>query len=107
MKGTRIPDVCRDRREGWGRWDRLMGPEGNRRRELVAPVGAYMKVLNEDGSTWCWYIRDPHGDASSIRFEHHTVEEHEDGTITVSPSIVVTHGGLWHGWLQRGEWSPA
>jgi Family of unknown function (DUF6527) len=98
--GTRIPDVCRGHRRGWAKWDRQRG--GVRR--LVAPTGAYMRVLNEDGSTWCWYIRDPTGDASSIR-EHHQVTEHADGTITVAPSIVVRHGNRWHGWLQAGVWT--
>jgi hypothetical protein len=49
---------------------------------------------------------------------NHTVIEHEDGTITVSPSILV--GGsypfsppewaakhTWHGWLEHGVWRTA
>jgi hypothetical protein len=102
VKGTRLPDVKRDARRGWSKWDRL---QRGRRRVLVAPLGAYMKVLGPEGEVWAWYIRDPTGDVSSIRFEHHTVEEHADGTITVSPSIVVTHGNRWHGWLRAGEWT--
>ena len=35
----------------------------------------------------------------------HEVEEHDDGTITVSPSIVTSDG--WHGWLDRGVWREA
>lgn len=40
---------------------------------------------------------------------NHTVIEHEDGTITVSPSILISAGGiaLWHGWLERGVWREA
>jgi hypothetical protein len=36
----------------------------------------------------------------------HTVVEHEDRTITVSPSILITghHGKQWHGYLERGIW---
>jgi len=38
----------------------------------------------------------------------HDVVEHEDGTITVSPSILVTRRTdepqLWHGYLQQGIW---
>lgn len=35
----------------------------------------------------------------------HDVTEHPDGTITVSPSILVTsHRGRWHGYLRAGEW---
>lgn len=30
----------------------------------------------------------------------------EDGTITVSPSILISHweGRSWHGYLERGVW---
>lgn len=36
---------------------------------------------------------------------NHEVIEHPDGTITVSPSILVTsHRGQWHGYLRAGEW---
>lgn len=38
----------------------------------------------------------------------HTVTEHEDGTITVSPSILIGAGrqdkSPWHGFLERGIW---
>ncbi len=37
----------------------------------------------------------------------HTVTEHEDGTITVSPSIIVwakDHKEVWHGFLEKGVW---
>lgn len=38
---------------------------------------------------------------------NHDVVEHEDGTITVKPSILITghHGKHWHGYLKRGKWS--
>ena len=36
----------------------------------------------------------------------HEVEEHEDGTITVSPSIAAETGERrYHGYLRRGEWT--
>ena len=38
----------------------------------------------------------------------HKVTEHDDGTITVSPSILVSGGGdglQWHGHLINGVWS--
>lgn len=37
---------------------------------------------------------------------HHSVTEHEDGTITISPSILISDnaGPLWHGFLERGVW---
>jgi hypothetical protein len=41
----------------------------------------------------------------------HSVIEHEDGSITVSPSILISttdHKGnrheLWHGYIERGVW---
>jgi len=36
----------------------------------------------------------------------HQVIEHEDGTITVSPSILIAKhtGEQWHGYLERGFW---
>lgn len=86
--------------EGWDHWER----DGAKGKETIAPLGAYMKILNDDGSTWCWYIRDPNGDASSIGFRKHAVTEYDDGTISVSPSIVTPHGKRWHGFLTRGVW---
>lgn len=38
---------------------------------------------------------------------NHTVIEHEDGTISVSPSILISWprtGEQWHGYLERGVW---
>lgn len=52
------------------------------------------------------YFRDPAGNIG--RVERHTITEHEDGTISVSPSILVERGAAgnnWHGHLQRGVWS--
>jgi hypothetical protein len=35
----------------------------------------------------------------------HQVEEHDDGTITVSPSILTGRGERqWHGYLEHGVW---
>lgn len=38
----------------------------------------------------------------------HTVTEHDDGTWTVDPSILIRSGpGMtdeWHGWLRAGIW---
>ena len=36
---------------------------------------------------------------------NHEVTEHEDGTITVKPSILVRQSEKsWHGFLERGVW---
>lgn len=53
-----------------------------------------------------WIACTPNGALGNL--SGHDVVEHEDGTITVSPSILVTEVGsgreLWHGWLERGVW---
>lgn len=54
---------------------------------------------------YVWVIRDPNGKLGSIG--EHTVTEHEDGTITVSPSILDDAPGGWHGFLERGVWREA
>lgn len=56
-----------------------------------------------------WYCRPPWQHASGCLgngTDHHKVVEHEDGTITVSPSILVIQPpiGQWHGFLERGVW---
>lgn len=55
-----------------------------------------------------WYGVAPNGMLCNL--SKHQVTEHEDGTITVSPSIRVsgvrTQGGSdeWHGYLEAGVW---
>lgn len=51
-----------------------------------------------------WWAHTPSGLIANLR--SHEVTEHEDGTITVSPSILVTRwdGMQWHGYLERGVW---
>jgi hypothetical protein len=96
MQGTRLPDAqMGEPGPGWDAWD-----NGN------CVPGAYMKVSTAwEGNPGgiIWYIRDPTGEIGSIHRSHHTVTEHEDGTITVSPSIL-KHGG-YHGFLSAGVWS--
>jgi hypothetical protein len=50
-----------------------------------------------------WACKLPNGLRAGI--SKHNVEEHEDGTITVTPSILCieySHGFDWHGHLTRG-----
>lgn len=52
-----------------------------------------------------WYCCTPNGHFGALG--GHDVTEHEDGTITVSPSILVSHWDgheLWHGYLEHGIW---
>jgi hypothetical protein len=58
-----------------------------------------------DPETGWWYCRTPNGERGNLG--NHDVTEHEDGTITVSPSILVgatQDGPGWHGYLERGIW---
>lgn len=51
-----------------------------------------------------WRARAPRLCSGNLR--NHEVTEHEDGTITVSPSILIEQPpiGTWHGYLERGVW---
>jgi hypothetical protein len=59
-----------------------------------------------------WYVRAPVNEHQHFlgNLARHKVVEHEDGTITVSPSILITaHDDRgneikWHGYLERGVW---
>lgn len=69
--------------------------------------------LVEPGDYWynksaeLWQGCTPNGMYVNLR--NHEVVEHEDGTITVSPSILATQARAsgkkeWHGYLERGIW---
>lgn len=66
--------------------------------------GDYAKIPN--GTLWA--IVPPDGVHCHIDSTKHSVIEHEDGTITVSPSILRQGGSpdypSWHGFLERGVW---
>lgn len=52
-----------------------------------------------------FYCVTPNGHGGNLAA--HDVTEHEDGTITVSPSILVSNpqqGELFHGYLEGGVW---
>lgn len=52
-----------------------------------------------------WYAMSPNGHLANLGA--HTVTEHEDGSITVSPSILINHGEnnpVYHGFLENGVW---
>ena len=63
--------------------------------------GEYGRLSN---GKWC--ACTPNGHVAGLA--NHEVVEHEDGTITASPSILVTNASgdeqLWHGYLERGIW---
>ena len=70
--------------------------------EMIA--GDYYKMGNKEGN---WLICTPIGTRGMIN-NTWNIEEHEDGSITVSPSIRVWSNGdpktNWHGYLIKGEW---
>jgi hypothetical protein len=69
---------------------------------LLQP-GEYCKSSREGGP--CFLACTPDGRLADL--SRHQVTEHQDGTITVSPSILVSGGGEpgnWHGYLEDGIW---
>lgn len=67
--------------------------------EPVKP-GDYFR--SRDGT---WSAMTPNGYRCGLR--NHQVTEHDDGTITVGPSIRVLTSNdteVWHGFLERGVW---
>ncbi len=55
-----------------------------------------------------WWVRAPNGDLCMV--DAWTITEHEDTTITMSPSLLIHEPGdkskpKWHGFLNHGEWS--
>jgi len=60
-----------------------------------------------------WVVRPPTKGCHAGGIPNHIVIEHEDGTITVSPSILLqepdpNNPGIfissWHGYLEKGIW---
>ena len=52
-----------------------------------------------------WYGKPPGFKSGYANLSKHQVLEHDDGTITVRPSILVrNHIARWHGFLKRGVW---
>lgn len=73
---------------------------GKRQDNQVMGMGEYGLY---DGK---WFMRVPSPGFGMGSLNNHDVTEHEDGTITVSPSILCTghNGKQWHGYLERGVW---
>lgn len=60
-----------------------------------------------------WYVRPPYNDRGQSYIGQlftHQITEHDDGTISVSPSILQSYGDreeIWHGYLTKGIWRRA
>ena len=59
-----------------------------------------------DAGVWYGWCPTPGPRNLLCSLETHKITEHEDGTITVDPSILTRlyDGTVWHGWLRRGVW---
>lgn len=91
LQGRRLPDNLEEDVTKPFRWDDIQS-------------GDYWFVTHMDHRD-LWF-RDPNGNVG--RCCKHTLTEHEDGTVTVEPSILdrdVDGTELFHGWLRRGIWS--
>lgn len=75
---------------------------GHRLADIVDPYIYQPGAYGHRGHRW--WGKTPNGLLCNLEF--HNVVEHEDGTITVTPSIQVTagNGDTWHGWLEHGVW---
>lgn len=60
-------------------------------------------VHGPNGPEVMWMTRHPGAGHHGRLHDDHVVTEHEDGTITVEPSILCRTCG-WHGYLERGVW---
>jgi streptogramin lyase len=68
----------------------------------VLDRGEYSKQA--DGTFW---FRTPNGMMGRLNPKIHSIVEHPDNTISVSPSILMTvpDGAMsWHGYLEKGIW---
>lgn len=54
-----------------------------------------------------WWARVPAPGFPMAALSDHLVVENADGTITVTPSILIEgqHGKVWHGYLKNSVWS--
>lgn len=119
-------------REG-GRWEfgSGYGPVDPSAREKDAPFRGRRLTWDEYEGTWpgllngrAFYVKVPddhhyrgaritwivgYGYIGSLRADTHTVTEHDDGTITVTPSLIIDsgRGERWHGWLNQGVFTGA
>jgi photosystem II stability/assembly factor-like uncharacterized protein len=91
MQGKRVADQIWELKPGEYSRHRVIGSNGENKPDM-------------------WVCMTPNGNTGTI--VTHTVVVHEDGTITVTPSILLNtsyDGGktwiqLWHGYLEHGIW---
>lgn len=64
-------------------------------------------TVKPNSSLSWWQVCAPDGSHGCLDPKLHTIIEHEDGTITVTPSLDFSKRrlGAYHGFLKRGVWS--
>lgn len=72
--------------------------------DLPAHYGRVTAEAGQRGAVGWWQVTTPDGSLGCLDPKVHTVTEHEDGTITVEPSLDMSKRkpGGWHGWLRKG-----
>jgi hypothetical protein len=100
MKGRRLPDGYHYRDAQAGDYWRQILWVGN---DPKPPDELADNAVRGRDFEWC--ICDPKGQLGHIG--KHEVVEHEDGTITVSPSILSVGKDAYHGFLEHGVWREA
>ena len=84
--------------------------ESQRGRRVFPDATGSLRLAEGDygkGTDGIWLARPPGDHLGDLR--NHEVIEHEDGTISVAPSILITGEDgsgqtRWHGHLERGIW---
>lgn len=66
----------------------------------MGPSDYCMRSRDGEGTGGFLWVVLPNG-AGPARLEGWEITEHDDGTISASPSIL-DHGTGWHGYLERG-----
>jgi hypothetical protein len=82
--------------------------KGTRRDDVEPPLFRCGDYGRWRGSWFCHPPPNKAGESFLGNLNGHQITEHEHGTITVSPSILVSVGKAerqaWHGYLERGIW---
>jgi hypothetical protein len=95
---------------------RLLTPDPSEEVPHPLPLGYKRGDYWFDPTQEIWFACTPNGLIANL--EKHTIQIHEDGTITAWPSILVTgHTRVadgvrgneiqWHGFLEKGIWRDA
>jgi hypothetical protein len=102
--GRRVPDGTPELELEPGDYGRLVVPAKEGELRGAGALDGYLAVNLPAVGRWT----KPH--RARVSPQVHTLEEHEDGTWSLDPSISLKTGDgieLWHGFLKRGVWTAA